>query len=244
MLESTLVALYSWSRASVFPCSACLSASCHLCNVAELELWPWEGTPTHTLPHIKQPSHLGPISIGCQQSQLHLLASLRTSSLLFCLLPVSLLLSSPRVLCCEDSRETEPRFPSYFPEKPKWKDTTNLFSLLPHGSPQMLTRDCSTVSDLLLDSKNTHAAQSYYWPCLWISRVCGGVEEFNDTQCHFNFITPWPGYPGAPFVLYSREEGDGWGGGGSLKPVWLPVCKGMKEWGESAFHYLRRCEWV
>lgn len=49
----------------------------------------------------------------------------------------------------------------------------------------MLTRDCRTISDLLQGPQNTH--HSYYWQCLWISRVWDGVEEFNDTQCRFNF---------------------------------------------------------
>lgn len=82
---------------------------------------------TAYMPHIKQCSpwvH----SIG-HLSFRHLSVSLciSTSSFYF----LTFCLSSP----CRDSHETWPNFPRYFAEKSKWKDTTNLFSLLPHHSP-------------------------------------------------------------------------------------------------------------
>lgn len=120
-------------------------------SVAEVVLWPWQDTHprTHIVPH---QTALTPWvrSIGHQQSFLHLSASLCVSSSSFSLF-------FPCMVCCGDSCETQPHFPSYFPGKPKWKDTTNLFFLLAQCSQLMLTRDCSAISDLLQDSQNTHA---------------------------------------------------------------------------------------
>lgn len=196
-----------------------------LVSAAEVALCPWQGAQTRSRSSLNSTHTLGPFhqtsTVSPAISQHPSARSLPLSTP--CL---SLSLSFPRVQCCEDSRETEPHFPSYFPGKLKWKDTTNLFSLLPHCSPQMLTRDCSTISDLLLGSKNTHTPHSYYWLCLWISTVRGGVEEFNDTQCRFNFSVPQPQLPRCTICPLFKGERGAWV---ALKPVWLPVTEGVSE---------------
>lgn len=48
------------------------------------------------------------------------------------------------------------------------------------------------------------------WQCLWISRVSDGVEEFNDTQCRFNFSAPRPGYQVHHLSFIQRRKRGAW----------------------------------
>ncbi len=54
---------------------------------------------------------------------------------------------------------------------------------------------------------HTYTHNSYYWQCLWISRVWDGVKEFNDTQCRFDFSAPWPGYQVHHLSFIQRRVG-------------------------------------
>lgn len=126
--------LFNFSRPSVHDpeplyslCSACLSAFRHLCQIAVARVVRWGSAlalARLSYIHNKRHSHLGSVP-----SVINTLQHLSSSSV--CCLP----LLPPCVVLCEDSRETQPHFPSYFPGKPEWKDPTNLFFLLPHHSP-------------------------------------------------------------------------------------------------------------
>lgn len=129
MIQSLCIPLFSMS---VLLAGICVRLQWPVL-AAEVVLWPWHDSQTSTWPAANSTRTLSPFlwSSTVSSASLSILLHMSSSSI-YCL---SFSLSFPCVVCCEDSRETQPHFPSHLPGKPKWKDTSNLFSLLPRRSP-------------------------------------------------------------------------------------------------------------
>lgn len=152
--------------------------------VAEIVLWPWQDTKIHTCPHqtALPPSHLRSVpsvinSLFC--------SSQHPSASALLLLSTACLSPSPFPAWCAVKTAVKHSLisPAISPGNPNEKILPT-FSFSCHTAHHKCWQETAVPSLTFYRALRTHTYthHSYYWQCLWISRVWGGVEEFNDTM--------------------------------------------------------------
>lgn len=180
-----------------------------LVSAAEVVLWPWQDTQIHTCPSLNSTHSLGPFHQSSTASSASLSILLYSFLSFSCALPVFLSLLSLRAVLGRQPWNTA-SFPQLFPRETQMKRYYQPFlspaTLLTINADKRLQYHLWPFTGLS-EHTYTHHSHIYYWQCLWISRVWDSVEEFNDTQCRFNFSAPRPGYQVHHLSFIQRRKG-------------------------------------